>query len=243
MNILTREQLLEKKTSDTIFVLGSGASIKYINPNCWSRIGGVNSIGFNWFCHHQFGPSFFLIREQANTKARNKDGETVEALLKDLSKPSYASTTLFVHDVSHAKKARSYSREIDKFSQDGVIVRDVPSKPTVSRMKYDILDRGVCHGKCTLTNVLHICLWMKYKTIAFVGVDLYDSRYFWLGRKSVRRNISTKGLSQRSTHPVTGHVLNLVRMIKSNFKVNLFTTNSKSLLTQQIPFKRIEELC
>ena len=52
----------KRKTSDTLFVLGSGPSINDLTADDWATIGTHNSVGFNWWMVHDFVPSFYLFQ-------------------------------------------------------------------------------------------------------------------------------------------------------------------------------------
>ncbi len=241
MNIISKEEFISKKTSDTLVILGSGSSINNISDETWGKISKFNSIGFNWWCHHQFGPTFYVIREQANTKHRNKATETREVLFKELLKSSYASTCLVVHDlVKHSPKTYRYAKKHSHFTQDGIIVKDVKGKLKASRLKKDIFGHGVFHGRSSLTNVLHIAIYLKYKRIIFAGVDLRNSRYFWLGPKVTRLNIRQKGLKSHNTHPVAKHTITFLRKVRKVVpNVEMYTLNRKSMLTKVMEHKEI----
>lgn len=242
MKKLTPEEFIACKKSDTLVVLGSGSSINLITDKQWDQIRQWDSIGFNWFCHHPFGPTFFVIREQSNISSRNRDTETRERLFKDLNKKSYANTCLIVHDISHhSPKTFSWVEpsRLRKFPQNGIVVRDIKARLSRKLLTCSIFEKGVVHGSCSLTNVLHIGLFLQYKRIYFVGVDLGNSRYFWLKGNRTRSSIRSKGRKYSSKHPVAGPVLIMVRMIKKNFNPEMLTANRKSLLTRVIPFREI----
>jgi len=240
MKILSKSEFLERKTSDTLVVLGSGSSINKMSLQHWEKISSYDSIGFNWFCHHSFGPTFFVIREQANTKYRCIESETKKRLFRDLSKKSFNNTCLIVHDLSkHSKHVYNYAINKHRIKQSGIIVKDIRGKLHYKKLRHDIFEKGVFHGSCTLTNVLHIGLYLQYKKIIFVGIDLRNSFYFWLPKGNTRKNISRKGLSSKSRHPVFRKAIRLIKVVKKHFSVEMVTANPKSGLKQYIPVERL----
>jgi len=241
---LDKEQFLLLKQSDTIVVLGSGFSINNISSSEWEIISSVDSIGFNWFCHHKFGPTFYIVREQASILNRAIETEKVDNLYKELSKKSYENTCLILHSLKkHSPRSYSYIEHSSMFKQRGIIVKDTKGLLSPKYLRKDIFNYGSFHGKCSLTNVLHVILYMKYKRIFFSGIDLYNSRYFWLGKKTTRLNIINKGFLWHDKHPVFKRVLRLIRIIKKNFTtINMYCTNKKSLLHKIIPYKSISEI-
>ncbi len=136
----------------------------------------------------------------------------------------------------HSPKSYNYAKKHSYFSQDGIIVKDTKGRLSVPQLKKNIFKKGVFHGKCSLTNVLHIVLHLKYKRILFAGVDLRNSQYFWLGPKVTRINILQKGLRSRNRHPVAGHVMRMIKLVNKSFDVEMYTLNRKSLLKKAIPY-------
>ena len=59
---LNLNQLRSFKTSDRIYILGSGESILDISKQEWDEINSHNSIGFNHWYVHDFEPTFSNIR-------------------------------------------------------------------------------------------------------------------------------------------------------------------------------------
>ena len=53
--------LLSRKTSDTLFILGSGPSINRISAERWSAIARHDTIGFNFWLYHPFVPTFYMV--------------------------------------------------------------------------------------------------------------------------------------------------------------------------------------
>jgi len=231
MRRMSKEQFIDRKKSDTLVILGSGYSINKIKD--WDKIKKFDSIAFNWFCNHKFVPNFFLIREQSNIKSRVNKNETIERFYNVLSQDSYKNTCMIVQDLKHSKKANIHMSKTDLLSQEGVVLNDVRClrRPDFNS---DIFKKGVIHYRCTLSNVLHIGVFLRYDRIIFAGVDLYDSRYFWLPPKSTRKNIKRKGLIFKNKHPITSSVLKTVSYAKQCGNVRMYTLNHKSLLKRKI---------
>jgi hypothetical protein len=56
------EDFKYKKTSDTLYILGSGPSINHLSSKCFSLIKEADSIGFNFWFAHEFVPSFYCFQ-------------------------------------------------------------------------------------------------------------------------------------------------------------------------------------
>ena len=127
-----------------------------------------------------------------------------------------------------------------KFAQNSIIVRDLKKRKVNKKFfTFDIFGKGVFHGKTTLSNVMHIGLYLKYKKFIFVGVDLRHSKYFWLGPKRTRANIRRVGGKSKGRHPAAAHTMNLIKMIKKNFDVEMITANRKSYLAKIMPYQEL----
>ena len=62
--------LSQHRDKNKIFILGSGYSINSIPKSMWTKLEKHTTIAFNWFCFHNFEPSIYIVREQANIKKR-----------------------------------------------------------------------------------------------------------------------------------------------------------------------------
>ena len=243
MEFINEEEFKSKKTSDTIFVLGSGYSINKVREQDWEMVASYNSLAFNWFCRHIFEPTFFLIREQANLPFRKAKGETIKKLIKRVNR--YKNTTCIICDVSHhTKKAYKYKNE-KRLKGPCFLLKDDKRKKHGERLhKYmacSPVQNGLIHGTCTMYNVMHLVKYLEYKNIVFVGVDLYDSRYFWLGKNETRHSVAKKGKGYKDKHAVTTDVVQLVKRFRK-FKIPMYVVNKKSKLKRVIPYKSFAEL-
>ena len=241
MDKLSIDDIKGRKTSDTIFILGSGYSINKVSQQDWNVIKSHNSIAFNWFCKHRFEPTFFLIREQANLLFRVSHGETTDELVNCINK--YKRTFGIICDVSsHTRKAYRYHKD-KRIIIPSLIVKDDKSKKirNLLNMNKNPERKGLIHGTCTLYNVLHLVRYLGYEKIVFVGIDLYDSRYFWLHKNESRHAVTKKRQNYKSKHSISRRVVKLVNQFKKTFRLEMYVTNPKSLLTKIIPHKPIED--
>lgn len=243
MIFIDEQEFLSKKTSDTIFVLGSGPSINDVHQEQWDVISKFNSIAFNWFVFNKFEPTFYLIREQANLPQRKGQKESIKNFIRRLN--AYKNTTGIICDVSHhTKRAYEYHKD-DRITIPCIVMKDDNSKSHASKLKkymvYSPMERGLIHGTCTLYNILHLCIYMKYSTIVFVGVDLNNSQYFWLPHGETRHTVSKKGMSYKDRHAVADDVLGLVSKFKEFEHISMYSASRKSLLCKIIKHKNISE--
>lgn len=259
MQNLTREQFLSRKNSDTIVVYGSGYSINEITEDQWNKLGKFDSIGFNWFLKSKRPVTFYLLREQDIWRANGTGDESKIELYDKLNK-YYKNSCCIVVDLSKSdgKWARTnhYGKPAyrEKISLDGVITKEIFARKNFEEYKkgfpsrgkrfgslcryfelYDLLDNGIVYDFCSIISILHIITFLKYKRIIFAGVDLYDHRYFWLGRNQLRGITRKKGRKLDTEHFVADFTCGIVGFYKEHFKnVDVNVLNPRSLLTKNI---------
>jgi hypothetical protein len=237
MKVLSQQQFRDRKKSNRLVIYGSGGSINAITDSQSKLLNERDSLAFNWFCKHKtIVPSFFLIREQANIPKRVTKDETPQLLI-DLINKRYRGTCFVVHDLSeHSPHAFPYHTKTALIEGDGVIVKDRQK----GSLKQNLYDEGVYHGATTLMNTLHVAGFLGYEEVLFAGVDLYDSRYFWLPQDKARENIQKKGCDVNDTHPVAKNALDAVKQFMEVFPdVKLRCLNPKSLLRKVMDCERI----
>jgi len=242
MHVLSKDEFWALKQSDTIVIYGCGYSIRKITGQEQEQFNALDSIATNWFLKSSIPVKFYLVREQANNSKRvnREQGEDVDSFFRDINSPPYDRSYLIVHDLSdHSRKIFHYHTNIGRFNHKGIVIKDVklPNNDTnVKRWrKKNFFKTGVIHGVMTLTNALHIAINMRYERIIFVGIDLTDSRYFWLGKKETRHTVRQKGQKFRSPHATGEYTLNLINQIKKYHKIKMYVHNKRSLLTQLMP--------
>jgi len=240
MKILTKEGFMAKKQSDTIIVYGSGYSINSLTKRDKAALGEFDSIGFNWFCKSGIPNTFYMIREQSVTKKRTAEGETVEDLAALLNSDPYIESCLIIHRMHHnVKNTFEYADNLDLFKGSGVVVDDINRKRRrdVSLMtETDIFSDGVLHGKCSMQNIMHIAHYMDYKQVIFAGLDLYDSRYFWLKKDVARQSVKQRKQTAGSKHAISDVVIKMLKDYKHHYPaVGMSVCNPKSLFARIMP--------
>lgn len=242
LKILDCQDIYSQANTDMLVVYGSGCSINDLTDVDINFLNKFDSMGFNWFHKSGIPTTFYLVREQANIKKRVdvEGGETVNEFVRLINQNPYDNSFLIVHDVSnHTPEAFPYHKRTELFEHhDGIIVQDIKLKknePGIKYWKKDLCETGVFHGRSTLNNVLHIAVSSGYKSILFVGIDLYDSRYFWLPKDKRRGAVSQKNKKESNTHTTAKSTLDLIKEVKKKHKLNMYSYNRESLLTDIIP--------
>ncbi len=245
MNVLDRKEFIARKKSDTIIVYGCGNSINSLSDHDKEQFSRFDSIAFNWFCKSSIPTTFYVVREQANTQKRRSEGENVEDIVSYLNNESYIDSCLIIHKVKRNVRTTEYGPvpielifyedHLDLFDGSGVVVKDL-KHGNVGLFVEDIFKMGVYHGRCTMNNVMHIVKYLKYRDIIFVGVDLYDSRYFWLEDNQTRNSVKLKGHNYTTKHAISNTTIDLTKSFKRKFpEIRMHVHNPRSLLTKIMP--------
>lgn len=266
MKNISREQFIDKKKSDTIVIYGCGYSINSLTVEDKKKLGQLDSIGFNWFVKSKIPTTFYVLREQGTKGNFSTIGETKLDLYRSLNM-FYKNTCVIALDLSesapkwkrintHAKpqsnnilyhngvvlKERYAGNEFEEF-KDGWGGRDKRCE-IVSRkmMEYDIFSRNIIYDFCTMTTVLHIVTFLGYSRIIFVGVDLYDHRYFWLPKNVLRQTTRIAGRKLEGNHFVADYTCEFVNQYQKVTNKSLFVVGGKSLLSKYIKVIDISQI-
>ena len=237
MNIITEEQFKDKKNSDTLVVFGCGSSINNLSEGCKMTLLSYDSIGFNWFVKSRIPTTFYMIREQGNIPKRRHKGERPEDLYSMLNE-SYKDSTLLVHDQSHHTPhgIEWHSEEHEgNLPHDAIVVKDIKLEGHKTGVKKwgstDMFKKGLIHGQMSMNNVLHFSVQMGYDKVVFSGVDLHDSRYFWLGDKESRVTLKRKNKKYHHSHAKAGETLKVIKEMQSLYNQTMYVYNGDSLLS------------
>lgn len=225
----------------TVVIYGCGSSLNDLTDLDRYILSQFDSIAFNWFVFSHIPVTYYLVREQANIPKRVNGDETVDNFYYLINK-YYKKSCLVLHDLrKHSPDAYPYAhyQNVDKFIPDYIHVYDKKLKgndPGVEKWRDDsIFNSGIYHGKTTMTNALHFAVWMGYERIVFAGVDLYDSKYFWLKDNETRYSVKNKKKTKDSKHQAANDTLSLVKKVKKTYPdIKMCTYNKKSLLSNII---------
>lgn len=235
MKIINKDEFMAKKKGDLAIIYGSGPTISTLTPEQLQKLSEFDSFGFNWICKSKIPMKFYTVREQATTPKRCSEemGITPSHLINYLNESPYDKSCIIMHDMrGFPNHSYVYSEHMDEFHGEGIVVKELRRKVDVTKQfnaKYyrkDIFSDGVYHGKCSLSNTIHIVIGMGYKKIVFVGVDLFDSRYFWRGEK---RYLLIKDVNV--PHKVGGNTIEMIKAIDKLGIAKMYSYNKKSLLS------------
>lgn len=178
--VLGETEIKASRTSDTVFIFGSGYSLNAISPDEWRHFEQHDTFGFSGFIYEKWvRVDYHLIRGWVEVKAGAFNWRAHTQQFSDMlnANPLFRDTILILQGEYLAQFCntligygflKSGSRVFRYRTARGV------KSPTRR------LDEGICHTVGTLSDAVNFAYCLGWKHIVLVGVDLYDSRYFWL---------------------------------------------------------------
>lgn len=233
MKNLTKAEFCRAKRHDNLAILGSGFSINLISRESWGIIDEFyDTLGMNWFCKLGRPTTWYIVREQCTTPRRCVKGQELTDFLLALNR---LSTTLIVKDMAYRTDNYQHARNTHKFLNPGRVFAEIPGKCSAAEFCDDIFSKGIHHGKGAMWDALHFAFGMGYREILFVGVDLYDSRYFWLPYDQPSDIVLAEGRQCHDEHLTAHNTIRLVQEFIVAWKIPCFVQNPKSMLAKIIP--------
>jgi hypothetical protein len=246
------------KTSDTVFILGSGSSINEIPESKWKVIGSHDTIAMNFWPVHKFVPSIYLFEN-----VRLDEGcDSMFYALRDLLERracDYRNTVKIVSELAPLNRRQITLQIPDGFRPHlyigysaNVVARD--EKELVAGLRY-LLGKGVfeqrsricwqfkCAGSVLAAMSMAVC--MGYRRIVLCGIDLRNAEYFYQDPERypdackwefVPRN--TSHLAARRLHwlvPAQEVIVHFKKEVLDPAQIELFVENRSSALFPRIP--------
>lgn len=247
---LSLSDIKAAKKSDRVFVFGSGYSLNDIPESQWEHIARHDTVGFNAFVYQKWiDVDFHLIRGWGEGASVFADLKYLTDEFKSLvaNNRFYSATTFVYQDDLSAQFAHA-------LFEYGALPRAAKVFPYTTNCKDNLpsqnMGRGLIHDVGTLCDAVHFAYAIGWKEIVLVGVDLYDTRYFWLephetfildyhtGKKSIGQ-VSDRGQRYDEAHSTTRNgIVDTIDRWNKHFQahgVNISVYNPKSLLNAVLP--------
>jgi hypothetical protein len=186
LKIFSREKFLERKSSETLFILGSGPSVKLLRSDSWEIIGSNDSLALNRFAFHEFVPTFYWLEINQNLPALNY-------LLNEMTDKYRVRTPLFFSSYDNFFRSQcdvGSFPEIIRRNLFFVHLRNPFFKSANSIIKncrkLESNGKNSSAGyaqfislRASLIVCIQFAFLLNYKKIVFVGVDLNSSEHFF----------------------------------------------------------------
>jgi hypothetical protein len=239
------------KTSDTVFILGSGPSVNDFAKEQWEHISKHDSIGLNWWPLHDFVPTYYYTNYPRDPRIFKRFARTLGPKIKR----DYGDT-LFLVSGDRARCRGIHPRVFpDIFPDNANLCFYAYPKPIrfENEPKHADFADGVFH-RGALTLALDLMLKIGYRNVVLVGIDLNDRSHFYDKRPEMAWQFETgyrggdspeevkripsvsEETSGKRKLPLSEYmgVVNEFHFEPNGLK--LFTTSQKSKLPDTIPF-------
>ncbi len=175
------------KRSDTLFILGSGASINRISQERWRIIAEHDSVGFNFWLFHPFVPTMYFTESGPPGPYDHRILQAIAARASD-----YHNVLKVIMDI--AAEGPQYMDDMDARFRPKLYVAE--TVPLVARSERE-LRRGISFLKRsgtfdrsdriaslfkhtgTLSTMITLGAKLGYRRLVLCGVDLTTARYFY----------------------------------------------------------------
>jgi hypothetical protein len=177
------------KSSEKIFILGSGPSIRHINSKQWSHIRKHDSVGFNFWFVHDINPTFYFYQ----TPPR----EYIKTVLRILSNKEshYSKIPFIIRTVNTDNLSNKQHTILERIisNYNFYTCREIPihSKCTIKPinllkffedlglLRYDSVSTIVPKLRSTVGLIVPWAYQMGYKKIVLCGIDFKGNDHFW----------------------------------------------------------------
>ena len=243
------EQIRATKSAAVAFVFGSGYSLNALTAEEWRHVASGHTIGFNTFVRQQWvRVDYHIVRGWGigadPTMLANSVADFGSLVARN---PQYARTVFVFQDDFTALFAHALiSRRGLPPGSRVFPYRTKASSASPGRT----FDEGLVHATGTLCDAINFAVCMRFAKIVLVGVDLYDSRYFWaepgmtvavdLANGTVRaQQTSNRGKQVDQQHHTAAN--GIVPLLESWYTqlradgIELQVYNHRSLLAQVMP--------
>lgn len=248
--VLNEAETRAARKSDTVFIFGSGYSLNDISPDEWRHFEAHDTLGFSGFIYEKWiRVDYHLIRAWVEVKAGVFNWRAHAQQFTDILNANvlFCDTILILQGEYLAQFCNALIGY--GFLRPGTrLFRYATARGT--KVPTRRLGDGLCHTVGTLSDAVNFAYCLGWKNIVLVGVDLYDSRYFWLKSNetldvddatgvlmSAEVNIRGRRFDQAHNTACNGavQIMDEWRRVFERNGVRLSVYNPRSLLVDVLP--------
>ena len=250
LNVLSEKDIEERRKSDTVFVFGSGASLNEISQEEWARIGQHDVIGLNYFVRQSWVDVTIHYVRELELPFRLSGKYDPDAVVRSCRRfcdlleqnPHYRNTILFL--------------QTDFFSEIGKTIVGWEMLPEGQPLCFyrgtrrggteqappNNLSEGLPRQAGAIGGGISLGKYFGWKRIVLVGVDLYNSQYFWLPPETARgENVKSANEPHQTVRHGTIEIMgNWAKALNAD-EISLELYNPKSLLRESLPLFQWED--
>jgi hypothetical protein len=255
------KKLKQKKSSDTIFVLGSGNSINDISDKGWEYINSNDSIGLNRWPIYDHVPTFYVYETPGN---RNREFREVFYKLLQYKEDEYQDVPVIVKSVNRTEKFLD-KKDMPKWvAEDAYLSKDtsLPDLPNTKEMYRWVMTYLInndyyiansepemyYHNRGSISYIIHLLVSLDYVNIVLCGVDMVNSKYFFDDKKYMNSEIPipiSESVNRGDVHRTVDEniaevtledvIYTLNSEVLKREGINLYVENTISALHPKIP--------
>jgi len=191
---LTKAPLERAKSSDTVFIFGSGSSINEISDAEWDVIDRHDSIGLNRWPIHEYTPTFYVFEIPGLDNGPGMRRQFWNLL--ERRKDAYSDAVKILKDIDRFYRTSSVANIPEWLVTDVHLSPDFLLPPLLgsSRQRFRSILRylmashrfaqdgrlkSLFKKRGSISYTLFLATIMGYENVVLCGVDMVDSRYFW----------------------------------------------------------------
>jgi hypothetical protein len=248
--VLSEPELHATRKSDKVFIFGSGYSLNDVSPAEWRHFEQHDTLGFSGFVYQKWcRVDYHLIRGWIELKVGTFNWrKSAMDFANVLNANPHFRDTIFILQGEYMAQFGNALVGYGLLRPDSRIFRyttaRAPGPPTRS------LSQGLRHMVATLCDAVNFAYCLGWQEIVLVGVDLYDSRYFWLKPDETlsfdeatgtltAAQYDVRGLRYDQTHNTARNniveIMGQWREVFEEENVHMSVYNPRSLLTQAMP--------
>lgn len=239
------------KSSDTLFLMGSGESINDITTEEWQSIKSHDSLGFNFWLIHEFVPDYYMFEAAIYPGRSSVLYDLLKVRENDYSNIPWIG--LYMGD----DKTKTFLSKFPEHIKQNIYMSNVriPGDTRESfRKAIKIINflklykaNLLLTRRGTIIRAILFGLSMNYKKIVLCGVDLNNTKYFYEHDQYTKKNIPIPkniqtGVVHKTIDPTYGELTVDVaveeineHLLKPN-GVELYIGSKKSALYPMLPY-------
>lgn len=245
--LLSLEEVREQKRSDTLFILGSGPSIRRVKPSQWEYVGQHGSFGINFSFLLDFVPTYHLMEDGKVPWHRQLTKRVLAPRRQRLSSTIWFISNRHTRRLIHPR----YTPELFPAPARVCIFR-LPERLLLGRDRpftAEDLEKSIRY-RATMSVVLHLAVQLGYKRVVLLGVDLHTPHHFFEEMEEMRpyvENVERDQLDDRLPlplmrpkpglfRPLDEYLYALNELYFSRRGMELYVGNRDNILCPRIPY-------
>jgi len=249
--------ILQYKSSDTVFILGSGPSINDITKPQWNKIAECDSIGFNYWFAHDFVPDMYMFQIPVSASGKEKMANILTDNFDQYKNIPFIlrGSGLATGHLASAKELKALFQKLKLYYLNEYpiagrcsITPDLLYRymEALGFMTFGNIPEFIPKWRSTLGLLIMLAYNIGYKNIVLCGVDMDGSDHFWDYEPYIdiknKYNLPEPGVSniktftdkEMSSNTVPKYVYTLRDWMKEKNNVEIYVANNKTILYPEL---------